>query len=364
MPPDLKPDAEARYCPNCHYPMRSGAVFCSECGQKYTTGRVALWQLFRAFLGALFEIDSRIFRTLRDIFVPGKLTEEYFKGRHRRYVHPTRVFLFTALLHFAVLSFLLSDLKEMITGTMEERKREAHYGSFLQEMDSLQEQVLLQYPGAKDVERALDSLRARMGDADRDSVGIIHYMPQNQSFETKKIAASEVYDMRAEPLLDKYGIEGLVPRFVAGQNLRIYTEGNNFFAFMLGNLIWLVALMMPSLGLLLKLLYIRRNRYFVEHLIFSFHYHAFAFFIFTVVFLLNIRGIQLDATGTAVDANVDKGIIEGFIIVLIYLFFAMRRVYAQGYIKTFLKFCIVNFSYLFIFTVSLVLTLAVGALLF
>lgn len=364
MPSDTKSTPEARYCPNCHYPMREQADFCSECGQKYSTGRVTVWQLFKNFLGPLFDVDSRFLRTLRDIFVPGKLTTEFFKGRHRRYIHPTRIFLFMAVLHFFVLGLLLSNLRELANEYSENQKRDAHYEGFMLQLDSVSREVLQVQPGEKNVERALDTLRNRMGNIQRDSVGIIKFYPQNYNFETKKIASAEVYGMRPGPLLDKYGFEGTVPRFIAGQNLRIYTETNNFVAFMLGNLIWLVILMMPSLGLLLKLLYIRRARYFVEHLVFSFHYHAFAFLVFTVVILFNIRGINLDDSGAALDLDLTSGIPQGFIIVLLYLFFAMRRVYGQGIIKTFIKFCIVNFSYLFIFMVSLVLTLTVGALLF
>ncbi len=358
------PHPDARYCLNCHYPMREDAPFCSECGQRYTTGRVTLWQFFRTFVGSLFDIDSRVFRTLRDIFIPGKLTVEYFKGRHRRYLHPARVFLFTALLHFAALGFMLTDLKEVITGTMEERKREAHHSVFLMELDSLGAVVSSEFAQARDAGRALDTLRARMGEVQRDSVNLFYYDPHTGAFENKDVAADEIFDMRTDALLDKYGIKGVVPRFMSGQYLRIFKEGNNFFGFMLGNMVWLVALMMPSLGLLLKLLYIRRRRYFVEHLVFSFHYHAFAFLIFTVVFLLNINGLKMDESGTALDANIDRGVVEGFLVVLAYLLFAMRRVYAQGYIKTFIKFCILNFSYLIIFMVSLVLTLVIGAVLF
>ena len=83
--------------------------------------------------------------------------------------------------------------------------------------------------------------------------------------------------------------------------------------------------MMPFLALLLKLLYFRRNRYYVEHLFFSFHFHAFVFLLGTLLILLQ---------------NVLSG---GLIAILalsifVYLFMAMKKVYGQGFFKTFLKF--------------------------
>ncbi len=64
--------------------------------------------MFSEFINNAFNIESKLFRTLRAMFVPGKLTEEYFKGRHIRYYHPLRLFLFTGIALFAVLTLKLS----------------------------------------------------------------------------------------------------------------------------------------------------------------------------------------------------------------------------------------------------------------
>ncbi|MBX2929828.1 MAG: DUF3667 domain-containing protein [Saprospiraceae bacterium] len=363
MPLDEKP-ADTRYCPNCHYPMRSGSTFCSECGQKFTTGRVTLWQLSREFVGSIFDIDSKIFRTLRDLLSPGKLTVEYFKGRQRRYVHPARLFLFTALIHFAALGLVLVEARESFSDLMENRKRNLHRNAFIVELDSLSNKVLEEYAGNEQVDQALDTLRNRLGGSgSTDSTYTYYYHPQKKEFVKVGAPSQEVFDLRTDDLLDKCGIEGAIPRFQVGQFFRINKEGDNFLGFMLGNLVWLVALMMPTLALLLKLLYIRRKKYFVEHLVFSFHYHAFAFLLFTITFLM---GKMLFSSGSedVFEAAGGSLLSISFIGVLIYLFMAMRRVYGQGFLKTFIKFSIVNFSYVFIFVLSLVLTLFGGALLF
>ncbi len=360
------PHTGARYCPNCHYPMRKDAPFCSECGQKYTTGRVTVWQLLREFLGSLLNVDSQFFGTLRAILSPGKLTVEYFKGRQKRYVHPARFFLFTALVHFAILGIVLVDGKENLNEILEERKRSLHRDAFLLQLDSVKAGVDSLF-SQKIAGQALDTLRRRMGEnVTPDSTTVFYFDPTAKKFIEKSISSQDVFDQRLSELLDNYGIKGTLPRFQAGQFLRIIKEGSNFIGFMLGNLIWLVALMMPALALLLKLLYIRRKKYFVEHLVFSFHYHAFAFLAFSVAILANLNSFKfeehdgdLNRTFTA-----EGAISLAFFIVMGYLFIAMRRVYGQGYFKTFVKFGILNFSYLFIFLVSLVLTLVIGALLF
>jgi hypothetical protein len=74
-------------------------------------------------------------------------------------------------------------------------------------------------------------------------------------------------------------------------------------------------LLPPVFGLLLALVYWRRRRFLVEHLMFSFHFHCFAFLVLAVVALV--------PTGTW-----KRGLAALAIAVLVaYLFLALRRVY-------------------------------------
>jgi uncharacterized RDD family membrane protein YckC len=110
--------------------------------------------------------------------------------------------------------------------------------------------------------------------------------------------------------------------------------------------------MMVTLSLLLKLLYIRRSRYLIEHLVFAFHYHSFAFIVYTI------------ALGLSHWTGAESWLSWAFLGIMIYLFIAMRRYYQQGVFKTIVKFMVLNFSYLFIFIFSLVLTFIVSIFIF
>ena len=107
-------------------------------------------------------------------------------------------------------------------------------------------------------------------------------------------------------------------------------------------------LMMPALAFILMLLYARRDYFYVEHLIFSFHYHAFAFLIASPGYLL------ISVWGPSIAVS--------FGIILIYLFVAMRRVYKQGVIKTFIKYTALNYLYLFVFGFFITLMIIISAL--
>jgi hypothetical protein len=54
----------------------------------------------------------------------------------------------------------------------------------------------------------------------------------------------------------------------------------------------------------------------------------------------------------------------GMLGIMLYLYQAMRRFYRQGRIKTFIKFCIINFAYLTLSTFFLILTAVLTTLTF
>lgn len=88
-----------RRCANC------GAVLlgehCYACGQP-TKGLVRHFSsIIGDFMDSVFELDSRILRTLGPLlFKPGYLSLEYFAGRRVRYVSPVRLFVFLSLFAF------------------------------------------------------------------------------------------------------------------------------------------------------------------------------------------------------------------------------------------------------------------------
>ncbi|MFN7117526.1 MAG: DUF3667 domain-containing protein [Saprospiraceae bacterium] len=346
-----------RHCRNCGEPLSSDASYCPKCSQKYTDGKVPIWQLFRDLIESFLNLDSKIFRTLGTLFIPGKLTIEYFKGKHVTYIPPVRIFLIMAIFHFAMLSFMGGDAFDLnLFGNAEQVRKDAYQAVFMDQLDTVKIKVQNQFPNNARVAEALDSLTVQFKDHRRDSLEFGYFdFKSDFTIDPRELQISQkdAFDLPFEVLTQKYGIQGYWEELQVSQALRLLKEGKSFASFLFGKLIWMVILMMPALALVLKLLYIRRQKYFVEHLVFSFHYHAFAFFIVGIAFLLE---------GKILDEGAPISI--GFTAVLIYLFIAMRRVYQQHWFKTFIKYTILNFSYIIIFTLFFGLTLVASVLLF
>lgn len=97
---------------------------------------------------------------------------------------------------------------------------------------------------------------------------------------------------------------------------------------------------LPFFALLLKLLYIRRKKYYyVDHGIFSIHLYCAIFIILLVIF-------GLEKLKIATHWNWMSPVITIVILsVYFYVYIAMKKFYEQGYLKTFLKYFILFISY-------------------
>lgn len=346
-----------RPCGNCEKAIPSDAVYCVHCGQKSTDGRISIASFFSVFFSTVFNLESKFFQTMKDIFVPGKLTIEYFKGRHKRYFHPVRLFIVSALLLIGVWGYQMGGLNTNF-GDLEEKAKEKIYNkAVLADLDSLSEVTALKFPEHNTLPIAFDSLYQAMNrqiEKGADSVDFGNYIVLygEGDFSNKKIANDDFIQLSPEEITDKYGIKGFANRLFFRQKIKLLKDRGNFLPFLLGNTLWIVLAMMPFLALILKLLYLRHNYYYVEHLIFSFHAHSFAFVLLIITSLLNVW------------FNMSWLNIFAFLVLFIYLYKAMRKVYMQGRAKTLIKLLVVNFVYLLLFSIFITGGLLIGMALF
>ena len=108
---------------------------------------------------------------------------------------------------------------------------------------------------------------------------------------------------------------------------------------------------MPIFAALLRLLYLRRR--YIAHLVFSLHLHSFAF-------LAILAGVLFDSSIDAVQGQ-RPGNASAILLIAVYSFFALRRVYGQGRLLTLLKMVALLIGYLMALIVTMALTLALVA---
>lgn len=129
------------YCLNCHYPLSEFDKNCSQCGQKPTDGKTTVHDLVHEVIHTLFHLDGKFFWTLKHLFVPGKLTLEFFKGHHKRYAHPIQLFLVIGALAFGTIVSKTHKAEEGLAHNVDKKKKEIARQQFLLELDSVSQIV-------------------------------------------------------------------------------------------------------------------------------------------------------------------------------------------------------------------------------
>jgi hypothetical protein len=350
---------EVRSCLNCGSPLPAGAHYCPTCGQKDTDGRITIGQVFSEFFSSLFNLEYSIFPTLRDLFIPGKLTIAYFEGKHKSYVSPIRIFFILTLLLIATIGTTNIDDYISIDGVYEPAKflgRDVFSREFTTALDTSLSQTRRKFP-SETVDRALDTLRNSLpnlakDDLSSDSIGfdtiqdllIIKLYPI-------KIHKKDLWELSPDEIMEKYKVEGIFQQILIKQLIKVYKNLNNIGSYLIGKILWLAILMLPVLALFMKLLYIRRKFFYVEHLVFCYHTHAFLFLILSL-WILFFPYLPPSAW---------QFILAGYII---YLIVAFKRFYKQGLFKTLFKLFILSFIYLFLSVTFLLIVLALGFILF
>ena len=321
-------------CLNCHLNITADAKFCSHCGQKTRPGKLTLWEFFKIFFDTYFNLDSTVFRTVRDLFIPGRLTVKFFEGKRKSYFHPLRTFLLTAGFFIAMLG---SHINNYVSAEAEKLSKGLHEyfvkQETLSEIDSMQHVYFDENLECKTI-NLHDSLRMKYKTQILDSLNQKNSITiENGSGEVINMKLEEIYAKSADELIEELELTDWKSKMSVQQMKKLVDNPNGLIRSSIGNLIWMVLLLMPVIALFLKLIYFRHGHYFVEHLVFSFHFNSFAFLIMGLVLWI------FDASGTA--------ILYANLVIIIFLILAMKLYYQQSKRKTFLKWFLLLWGYFF-----------------
>jgi hypothetical protein len=295
------------FCLNCGTKLED--TYCHHCGQKDIPRRQTLGDMFINFISSFWSYEGKFFLTTKYILLrPGFLAVEYNAGRRESYYHPARMYVFVSFLFFLLLVSLPdSDNPAAEAGLSEEDKKElaenglnpAMFGDTLK-YDSIDKKKKRGITwNIKDQEyesmEQYDSIQNTLPEEKRD--GWFTRLMQKRTFELQK----------------KYGDDG-------------DALGKDFLSIFTDNFSKVLFYLMPFFALVLKLLYIRRDYYYSEHLVFTVYYYNFFYMAGCIMMLLNL----VPWLGWL-------SVLIGFWIYF-YILVAMKRTYGQGWGKTILKF--------------------------
>lgn len=283
---------------------------------------------------AFFNLDERFLKTFGLLLIkPWRLTIEFVEGKRVRHVHPLRVYLIASVTFFLVINLL---------------SRNAHF------------QTASTGPGSS-------ALVVSSATPTPTPIPLIPPAPTPLVSLNFLATPTPVAKPTPKPeevfaeLDEETGNSRLGHWIEQRAKSKLGHSGDRsdlFLKALIANLAPMVLCCIPLFALVLKILYVFKRRYYIEHLVFALHTHAFVF-LSTVV----IIGVGLFLAWKAPMPFVPIVCFFLGLAVLIQLLLAIRKVYRQNWFATLFKFALGTFIYAVMLGFAFGITAAVTLLL-
>ncbi|MCB0770894.1 MAG: DUF3667 domain-containing protein [Flavobacteriales bacterium] len=280
-------------CPNCGHQLAQADNYCARCGQENHTHKLPVHHFLVELLSGLFNFDTKLLRTLHDLFwPPGLVVREFNANKRVRYVPPLRLYLFTSVLFFILLAWTTSRLEI----------------------------------GDNDV--------VVVNSADDEQVqGLRLDFGEDGELSDSTLSALSEYPGLTDHLIDSaLVVAGIEPGFWARAAVRVGVKaraGSNgkgaYIQEIFAQFSKLMFILLPLFALLLYLLHLGSGLYYTEHLVFALYFH-------TVVFIF--IAVRLVA-GQLFELEDPRAVLT--LITLIYLTWSMRVAYQRPWWSTALR---------------------------
>jgi hypothetical protein len=332
--------AGSAQCLNCGTDLKG--PFCYYCGQPDRNFMRFFPALLRDLMEDLLDLDSRFMRTIKPLlFKPGRLTRDYMQGRRFRYAPPMRLYIFSSIVFFLLAALLSTDAITI--------NKENNEGHILISTDSGENQ--------QTVEDALDKLPADVReqiDAEEVPAEATELDEERHGIELEDIKFNDKpWNRETNPVDIKWLPDWLNDRIndeveESPQKADQINENPNLIIDKVFDILpATMFVLLPVVALIFKFWYMFAKRFYVEHLIFALHNHAFIFISLILILLANETGTLLAGYGYLAAATGTEWVAVAISIwIPLYMLISLRVVYQQNWVLTFGKFTVIGLSYL------------------
>lgn len=261
-----KEEEKFHVCKNCSTGFFG--YYCPHCGQSSKEFNRPIKFMFDDFLGNMFAFDTRFWNTFKTIILcPGEISIAFSKGKIIKYMPPFRFFIFSSFIFFFVLNWTSQEENNIIDFDNSENKENILVNN---KADSIFNNVLSKHTKSLDNELVTkeikDELLKNKIKLAYDNLSIYNiYIYKDSSLKLDRKT-----NYKLATLLDDYNKH---PDYYISKILKTIS--------------WLLFLLMPFYGLLLKLAFSKSYKYYVTHLIFSLTEHTYLFVLISVFLIFN-----------------------------------------------------------------------------
>jgi len=374
-----KPRARAplTHCENCGAQLTGR--YCAQCGQAAIDYRRSFRHVIADLLDSFLNWDSKFIATIALLIVkPWRLTNEFLAGRRVKYLHPARLYLLASILFFFAATYgaksihvdspaeLSPEVKAQIDEdlkkedlTPEQRARVqkalnmtnmspqavAKMAKKIREKDAKRRANATPGPNAAPAASVLPESSPKK-EPDTDAEKEIDSKPDTESKSTAgpalqfesdsgppKSNLGKWFESRAKEKMGEHG-----------------TKMQLFIVTLISNLPYMMLCCIPLFAFVLKVLYVRKGIFYIDHLVYALHIHTFAYL---AVMLIVASTIGLNRL---IPSFAGWFIALLWILFAVQIFLSIRLVYKQGWFFTIFKFFAGGFAYLIVLSVALAAT--------
>jgi hypothetical protein len=319
--------------------------YCTHCGQENLEPKETVGHLVGHFFEDLTHFDGKFFVTVKDLILrPGFLTREYVAGRRMTYLNPIRMYIFISAMFFLALfagseenaepqetaahsvNVFRQQLADSLRTAKTDSLHKAYNDTLANRLDTGKikahgESLGLNYSSRGtvtiDIEenkyntvREFDSIQRSLPDTAREH-GLMWWIGRNDVRQKEKHGGRSKLHLEVDVRHD-------IPK--------------------------IMFVLLPLFALYVGWFYDRKKYYYVNHAIFSVHFHSFAFLLFLFLLILSWL-IPGDWAGIVLAAISP-------IPLFIYLVAALHRMYGQSLGLSLLKGLAISVLYVVTFTIA------------
>ena len=353
-------------CLNCGHHVEEH--FCPKCGQENIEVKEDALHMVAHAIADYFHFEHKFFGTLKPLLLkPGELTKQYVAGKRVAFIHPIRLYIFVSIVFFLII--LSGAKKEKQDVVVEKPETTVTKPTTKTNVDSLQaeklksvEESLKYVPNSGGLrDSILKEAKAEIAKdtSDTDAISIKTGKRKKNKLRSTYWGTKDttVVDYeRKQAALSKDKRDGFVKHYFIKRTIELNkypNPGEKFLDDMLHNIPKMMFLLLPLFALILKLVYINKEKYYYEHLIYSFHLHSAIFLSILVTMLFQwLFAFVYDISGW----------LSFFCIVYIiwYIYRSLRTFYGSTRWVTVLKFFFLNFCYSILLTICFLIIIAIS----
>lgn len=322
------------HCEDCGAPLHGH--YCSNCGQVAVDYRRSFRHVIADVADSFLNWDSKFVKTIGLLLIfPGWLTNQFVAGKRTRYLHPLRLYLLVS-----VVFFLCARLLPISPGRIHGPMSPADRAEVEKAMSDPNVPAAVREQVRQSMAKA-ETARAMKG-VDSFIVPAAPSPPPAPAAAIKKIPATPgPGDASSGSWLKRRAREKIGPN---GSNVQLLGST------LRDNISTMMLFCIPLFALVLKILYLRQRRFYVEHLVYALHIHAF-FYIALVVIVLTAWAAKhsVPALETPLVWILSLALITQ-------VFLSIRQVYGQSRLMTTFKFFFGGFIYFGVLMFALIVT--------